>query len=332
MNSKIYNGCLSNSKNLNLRSVQLKFQGCKNIPSLTTIYELIHPIDIALDRVKKNIDELTNFTLGENAIMGLFALGYSSFEVLLGDLLNRILYFYPQKMTTTSNNRGNRSRIDYHVSKDALFQNEALKSALDNKIETIRYEDVGSILSKLQLYLSVNIKLTEEEHNQLVEIKETRNLLLHNALVVNDLYLTKTNKNGRAIKVNEKLTIDKNYSIKSLQLIYGVIEELNKQILIKYGKYTMLNLLDRLWNYTFKPHIKMKDYFAINQEKDIYDGPLKKGRIFLSSSEELLMDIWIAQRLGKGIRKFSLCLIDSDTIEKISFLTSVFGELKFTNW
>ncbi len=332
MNNNIYHECLSNTQDLNLRDIQVKFQRYNDIPSLLTIYELIFPINTALARIKRSIDELKNDNLRENAIMGLFVLGYSSFEILLGDLLNRILYFYPCKITQSDCNKQNKKGLDYHVSKEILLSGEALKNAIDNKIETIRYKDLETILSVLQNYLRISVVIDSHYYDHLIEVKETRNLLLHNALIVNNLYLTKAEKCKRADKVGEMLTIDKIYSLQSLNLIYRVIEELNNQILMKYEKYTMLNLLDRLWKYTFKPHIKMKDYFSLNQENDIYDGPLKEGFIPLSSSEELLLDIWVAQRFGRGIRKFSLCLIDDRNIDKISFLTNVFGELRFTRW
>ena len=74
MNKEIYSQCLSNTKNLDLGSVQLRFIGDKQIPCLLTIYELIFPVNVALESVEKNISELENDNLGNGAIKGLFVL------------------------------------------------------------------------------------------------------------------------------------------------------------------------------------------------------------------------------------------------------------------
>jgi hypothetical protein len=333
MNKNIFNECLTNAQNPDLRSVQLKFQGCKDIPKLLTIYELIFPINIALQSINKNIEELKNDKLGEGAIQGLFVLGYSNFEVLLGDILNRYLSFFPEKLSKIKdNNKSRKENSEYQIHRDYLFSGKILNYFINKKLNNLFYDNIESILKSFNSILETCIELPDDCYNKLIEIKETRNLLLHNALIVNEKYISKTKEYKRSKKVNEILTIDNQYSLNSLIIIKDVINEIQNQILLKYKKYTLLNLLDSLWEYTFKPHIRMSDYFTINQDEDIYDGPIKVGNIDLCSSEELFMQIWIAQRFGKGISNFALCHIDSINVEKISLLTKVFGELRLTYW
>lgn len=93
MNTKIYSQCLSNTPNLDLGSIQLRFFGDSKIPSLMTIYEIIYPIDIASPSIEKNIIELQEDNLREGAIKGLFVLGISNFEIMISDLLKRFLFF-----------------------------------------------------------------------------------------------------------------------------------------------------------------------------------------------------------------------------------------------
>ena len=56
MKTNIFNECLRNSKDLDLMSIQLKFQRNKNIPKLITIYKLIFPFEIELNSITRNID------------------------------------------------------------------------------------------------------------------------------------------------------------------------------------------------------------------------------------------------------------------------------------
>jgi len=59
--------------------------------------------------------------------------------------------------------------------------------------------------------------------DDLIEIKETRNLLLHNNLVVNNLYLQKAGKNKRADGKGVKLKVDQEYIIQSVSTLYQLV-------------------------------------------------------------------------------------------------------------
>lgn len=333
MNKEIYSQCLTNTPNLDLGSVRLKYIGNKNIPSLLTIYELIFPIDIALQSIENNIKELENDKLGDGAIKGLFVLGLSNFEIFLSDILNRFLSFYPQKLVQIKEDgKTKRENSDYCIPKNGLFSGDILNFFIKSKLDKLFYADIEKILTEFNKMLGIKISIEKADYNKLIEIKETRNLLLHNDLIVNEKYLKKTKDFKREIKIGKRLNIHKEYSLASLLLIRNTIQKIEKELLKKYRKYTLLKMLDGLWKYTFEEHIVMNDYFNLNFKKDIYDGPLKKGRYPISSSETLFLQIWIAQRFRQGIDNFSLALLTPDNSEKVAFLTEVFGNLRLTHW
>ena len=333
MNKEIYSQCLSNTPNLDLGSIQLRFIGDKKIPCLLTIYELIFPLDIALQSIEKNILELKNDKLGDGAIKGLFVLGLSNFEILLSDILNRFLSFYPQKLIQIKEeDKTRKENSKYSIPKDGLFTGEILNIFIKSRLDKLFYADIEKILKTFYDILDVEISIEEIDYNKLIEIKETRNLLLHNNLVVNEKYLKKTKDFKRATKIDEQIFIDKEYSLTSLLIIKRVIEEIEKVILEKYGEYTLLKMFGRLWRYTFKTHIVIDDYFSLNYEEDIYDGPLKNGKFDISSSETLFLQIWIAQRFGNGIDDFSLVHLTPNNSRKVAFLIEVFGNLRLTRW
>ena len=333
MNKEIYTQCLSNTKNLDLGSVQLRFIGDKQIPCLLTIYELIFPVNVALESVEKNISELENDNLGNGAIKGLFVLGLSNFEILLNDILNRFLSFYPQKLVQIKDdNKTNKENSDYSIPKEKLFSGEILNTFIKTRLDKLFYADIEKILTSFNDILNVKLNIVQSDYDKIIEMKETRNILLHNNLVVNEKYLQKTKGFKRATEINKQILIDKEYTLTSLQLIRSTIQKIEKEVLNKYSKYTLLKLFDRLWKYTFKSHIEMEDYFKTNIEKDIYDGPLKNGKYDISSSETLFLQIWTAQRFGTGIDNFSLVHLTPDNSRKVAFLTEVFGNLRLTRW
>jgi hypothetical protein len=148
MNKEIYNQCLSNTKNLDLSSLQLRFVGVENIPCLLTIYELIFPVNVAISSVEKNIDELENDNLREGAIKGLFVLGLSNFETLLKDILYRYLSFFPQKLVQIKDdNKTRKENSDYSIPKEKLFSGEILNTFIKTRLDNLFYADIKKNLN-----------------------------------------------------------------------------------------------------------------------------------------------------------------------------------------
>lgn len=333
MNTKIYSQCLSNTPNLDLGSIQLRFFGDSKIPSLMTIYEIIYPIDIASPSIEKNIIELQEDNLREGAINGLFVLGISNFEIMISDLLKRFLFFFPYKLTIlNSENKTRQEKSEFKISKDNLMSSEILNNIINKEVDKMSYGNIVSLLNEFIKIFDIPSIISEDDLDKLIEIKETRNLLLHNNLIVNDKYLSKTKNLKRSIKPGDRISIDKEYALDSLSFVLEIVKTVEIEILQKYSKYTLLEMLKKLWNYTFKLHIKMEDHFMLNIEEDIYDGPYKESKYSLSSSEIRFLQIWKAQRFSSGIDNFSLVHLTSDNSRKIAFLVEVFGSLRLTHW
>ena len=141
-------------------------------------------------------------------------------------------------------------------------------------ISSIIYSSLIDFLEYFCSILSFDENLFESDLDTLIEIKESRNLLLHNHLKVNSSYLNKTRNIKRSNKVDEKLTIDLSYAIESCNLLLKTINSIYKNLHAKYGKYTRLKLLKELWEYTFGESglpIRIEEFWHINIEKDILE-------------------------------------------------------------
>lgn len=334
MNDNIFSECLSNcNSSLELCTIQLRYFRVKDVPSLLTIYEIIHPIDIAVNSLTKVIKELNEENVKTESTKGLFVLGVSNFEIMLSDLLKKMLSFFPNKLSLfKSENETRKEKGELKISSDLFINGEFLNSLITREVDRISYGNINKLIKTFFNILSIKNTIKENDVATLIEIKERRNLLLHNNLYVNSQYLNKTIRYKRPVKFGKQLTVDKLYSINSLNLILNIINSIKFQLIEKYGKYTLLKMLKGLWEYTFKSHIKMEDHFTTNIEKDIYDGPFKESNYRLASSEIFFLQIWKSQRFGTGIDNFSLCLFDPDNSRKISFLVDVFGTLRLTNY
>jgi len=332
MNLNIFSECLSNNSELELGRVHLKYFGIPNLPCLMTIYEIIHPIDIAYSSINENINELKKDTLGNGAVKGLLALGLSNLETMLGDLLKKYLSFYPHKLSLLKAETETRQeKGEFKVPRTSIAKNELLWSIINKEVDKVLYGNIKSNIDIFYKILSIENEFEDSDFfDQLIEIKETRNLLLHNNLYVNEQYISKTETIKRETELGKQLTITPKYALKSLCLIQNMIESIKKLIVEKYGKYTLLEMLQKLWSFTFKSHIKFEDHFVLNTEKDIYDGHYKESKYSLASSELFYLQIWKAQRFGSGIDNFALCHLSD--IKKIALLVEIFGHLRLTHW
>lgn len=317
---------LRNTHDLQLGAVFLRYLGYENLPSLITIYELEQPSILAFNEINKMIVELGSNEVREYTVKGIFALGISRFETMLADLMKKILQFYPQKISAIKSKEAK----GISVSQEVLNKGSLIESIIESEINKLAYADVETLINNFCNIVSIELPSAMEKIDTIVEIKETRNLLLHNNLLVNEFYLQKTKSIKRGKKIGERLLIDVDYAIQSLQLLSNILENVIIEVRKKYGKFTLLALLNNLWKYTFKNTIiKIEDFCTLNEDEDIIDGPFTIPG-FLSSSEKTYMEFWKSQRNGSSITNLSMVHLGSG--RKLAFLVDVFGELRLTHW
>jgi len=321
--------CLSHSINrLNLSSIYLKHIDTKDIPRLTTIYELNSIIENGYGQIN-NIKNALADNNSEFALKGMFTLVITQFEILLLDLTSKIVKFYPEKLTELS-------KKDKEAS-DLPFKFLGMEKYIDYKIHKLGYKNIKEILDNLTFLLNDKKEVkseifTQEIVDKLIEIKESRNLLLHNNLVVNQFYLDNTKSIKRSEKKGEVLTINVEYLINSISTIELIIEYIQKKVLIKFEKYTLIELLKRLWDFTFtnKKFVTIDKFCKFNYDNDTIEGPFVIDENY-SSSEKLYMEFWRAQKTLKPMET-TFSMVNLDSGNKLSLLVDVFGELRMTHW
>lgn len=328
-----YPNALSNCEDLNLGKVYTRFRHIPNLPELTTIYEIERPLIIALDSLKSIINEIdTESELSNNSIRGLFVLGVSHFEVLLSDLLKRIVLLHPDSLSVLYSRNDRMEKLKYEVSIDNLNRGDITSTVIENKIDKLCFDNIDTIIKKLTEVLKYDSKI---DVDRIIEIKETRNLLLHNNLVVNDFYLNKTRSLKRAETKGQQLSLDRIYVKESIEFIYTCILNIKNSVHQKYSTFTILDLMKRLWSFTFSgsgSYIHIENFWTLNYDEDIIDGPVKPPSSSFSSSELFFYEVWKSQRTGSNISRFAMCHLDSRNVNKLAFLVEVFGEFRFPYW
>lgn len=336
MIKSFYPPCLSNNKNLSLGNISLRYRHVEGVPSLLTVYELKRPLLQAYNEIKLIITDLEYKENSNYAIKGLFTLGIAYFETMFSDLLTNYLKFFPEKIISMRSQAGisRNEKKEFYITQEMINNGNITQNIIELEISKLMYSNIQDITLSFYNLLSLEPTNLLASIDLLNEIKQTRNLLLHNNLRVNSYYLNNTKNYSRASKHADSIPINNNYALSSMKLLLNLTLDILQGIDQKYGKYTLVNLLSRLWGYTFKNQdIKIEDFCVLNLNKDSIDGPFNSCDYlgFLSSSECFFWELWRSQRAGNPLN-FHLTLLDEANVTKTAILVEIFGEFRFPLW
>ena len=120
--------------------------------------------------------------------------------------------------------------------------------------------------------------MKEDELNSLMEIKATRNLLLHNNLKENSFYQDAAGPNKRQSQgIERRLIIDQDYLFQSLVNMRTILRNFETELLDKYSGYTKIRAIRQLFNYIFKtPLMDFENEFEVDKERDTISAKLLK--------------------------------------------------------
>lgn len=149
--------------------------------------------------------------------------GISQLESFLFDTLRLILTAYPHKLKI--NLQG--LEVDRTVPLDLLLGKEDLqgviKEIIEDRIATISYASPRAYLQFLAKVADINVKDKAFEH--FLEIKATRDILIHSSGIVNSIYIQKAGSMARA-QLGETIPIDQKYfdhCVATIKRISGIV-------------------------------------------------------------------------------------------------------------
>ena len=296
-----------------------------NKPILLTEKQLIKPIIQAIERIDKiGQIEIEN---GNNIIVeGLFVLAVSSFENSILDSLKVYLMHIPDKLDFKTET----------ISKKELIEGEPLRQAIENKINSISYKNLSEILSYFTKTTSINDTfLVDDLLNELIEIKATRNLLIHNNLIENNIYIETAGPKARMANYQQRLPINMEYLIKSLVALKNVLEAIKNELSIKYSSFTRIKATKNLFDFIFQtPLLNFEEVFILSEKSDTIHGinskNIKNVEDGLSGSEKLFFDLWIAHFTNKEFKFHGgwFYQLGSDRRKQLEYFISVIDILK----
>lgn len=263
----------------------------------------------------------------EVIVHGLFVMAVASMEVMVADVLHYFLRSFPQKLPAN----------EFKFEKDTFFENyfTLLRKSVDTYINGLSYKSFEDFFNKLLKHLSLDWPDFHQAFGEDIrEIKATRNLLLHNNLVTNEQYVDTAGSKKRASERGVKLTVDKTYLQRVLDVLLGFEERLQAKLLDKYKEYTKINANKRLWSFLFTSPVMPYDDFWQYDEKTDHIVAFKRGRYEaqLSHSETLILSQWRAHFNGNGgeaMNRFSMRSFDTGNQERVLFFLSMGSDFQF---
>jgi hypothetical protein len=141
----------------------------------------------------------------------------STFEVFLFNLLHRILLHNPWQFAKT--------QLAFEVVLNAKDREEVISGIILKQLNELRYEQLREWFDALNRALKLGCP-SDAEIDALAEVKATRDILEHNAGVVNEVYLRKAGQRAR-YALGAQIEIEDTYHLESWQRIKKVVGDVS---------------------------------------------------------------------------------------------------------
>lgn len=292
-------------------------------PVLLIKSNFLAPLKEAEKRLLEIMEE-DFINLSEIINEGLFVMAVSTFENSLNDTLRILFTHFPNKLELT----------ERKIKKDDLIEGISLSSIIDKYVSDLSYQSIETVLDKFCEFTGIDKRVLSENDKGLIkEIKATRNILIHNNLILNDDYLNKAGEKKRSKKLGEELKIDDKYLSDAIVTLNKTIKILSRNIESKYSDYTKLRALKSLFNYIFEtPIMDFENEFEldIKNDKVKYYKEETSRKHNLSGSETIFFNLWMAHFLGRGIsiENLNFFHFDEKNRKKLQYFISKIDQLK----
>lgn len=151
----------------------------------------------------------------------------SRFESLLNDVLRLFLNTFPEKLSVGLKGGDSSKQIPISFVVDSTTIEEARKSVAESRLQGVFYAEPKDYLAYFKNISGVDIP--EKLFNSFVEIKATRDLIIHNDGKINALYLRKSDKCARG-EIGDRIPLDEEYFGQCISVMKSISSEIEKQV------------------------------------------------------------------------------------------------------
>ncbi len=150
----------------------------------------------------------------------------SAFEAFLFNFLHRLLLHNPWQFSER--------QLDFETVLQAASRDEIISGVILRQLNELKYEHLHKWFAAVNKAVKLDCP-TEDEIDTLAEIKAARDILEHNAGVVNEIYLRKAGKKTR-YGVGDHVEIEDIYHLESWRLIKKVVRDITSAAIGRLSK------------------------------------------------------------------------------------------------
>lgn len=147
------------------------------------------------------------------------------FEHFFFDLIRVLLMDRPERMSK-------KKQIDYATILESDTKEDIIRMLIDRELNEIKYKNV----SEWFIYLNQLVKLPDippDTLEKVAEAKATRDILVHNAGIVNKIYLEKSGQAAR-FSVGNMIDVSPHYTRDVWHLLVGVLIKTSDSLIEKF--------------------------------------------------------------------------------------------------
>ena len=153
-------------------------------------------------------------------------------EDYLQTTLRTVLQWFPQKLKQNVAGENVVKSVNLDIILEAKSKEQLLSRLINKQMQGVFYGAPTRYFEYIEAVL--NIDLPADLKKQFVEVKATRDVIVHNSGRANETYLEKAAELAR-VKNNEKLPVNSEYFSSTISHFKRLIVEFYKQVLAKYG-------------------------------------------------------------------------------------------------
>lgn len=185
---------------------------------------------------KRNATELSALLkrfANEELFANLLVTAVSRFEFYLSDVLGEYLRRSPEKLLRGPKGGDSGKPVALQSIIDANSLEELYEELIEQRVQSIFYAEPREYCAYFNAISELGI--SEKTFEAFFEVKATRDLIVHNSLLVNELYKKKAGSLSRG-EVGDRLKVKKDYfeaALSTMKTMSGTIEKLTRE---KHGK------------------------------------------------------------------------------------------------
>ena len=175
-------------------------------------------------RSDKELKEIYDRFIHRELYENLIVTAVSQFESYLFEVLRIVITAYPQKLALNIKGTESKRDIPLELLLSANSLSEVITQIIDRRLNELSYASPKEYLEYLGKLLGIDI--TDPAFLDYIEVKATRDLVIHNRGIVNQTYLSKVGDKKRG-ETGQSITIDVGYfdhCVATLKRLSGIFQ------------------------------------------------------------------------------------------------------------